>query len=62
MGDYSEEKRELPRYHKRAFAHNYRAPFIYHIIFKKMDGCVPFGAVKGDAGIAPSLPGSAYIE
>ena len=53
---------ELPRYHKRAFAHNYRAPFIYHIILKKQDGFLRFGDVKGDARIAPGLPGSAFIK
>ncbi len=53
---------EIPRYHKRAFAHNYYAPFIYHIILKKTQGCVIFGAVKGDARIAPGNPGCAYIE
>lgn len=62
MGDYSEERQELPRYHKRAFAHNYKAPFIYHLIFKKREECEVFGVVRGDARIAPGLPGSAYIE
>ena len=52
----------LPRYHKRAFAHNYHAPFIYHIILKKKDGVGNFGEVKGDARIAPGQPGCAYIE
>ena len=53
---------ELPSYHKRAFAHNYHAPFIYHIILKKHAACGVFGFVKGDASIAPGIPGCAYIE
>ena len=53
---------ELPQYHKRAFAHNYHAPFIYHIILKKQDAMEPFGAVMGDARIAPGNPGSAYVK
>ncbi|MDE6010034.1 MAG: transposase, partial [Muribaculaceae bacterium] len=53
---------ELPRYHKRAFAHNYHAPFIYHIILKKKDEFMRFGIVRGDARIVPGQPGSAYIE
>lgn len=51
----------LPSYHKRAFAHNYHAPFIYHIILKKKEGVESFGVVKGDARIAPGKPGCAYI-
>lgn len=53
---------DLPRYHKRAFAHNYHAPFIYHIILKKKDSFPKFGVVKGDARIAPGLPGCAFVE
>lgn len=53
---------ELPQYHKRAFAHNYHAPFIYHIILKKQSGCDVFGVVRGDARIAPGVLGCAYIE
>lgn len=53
---------KLPRFHKRAFAHNYHAPFIYHIIIKKQDGMMRFGIVRGDARIAPGQPGCAYIE
>lgn len=53
---------ELPRYHKRAFAHNYKAPFIYHIILKKREDFELFGRIKGDARIAPGMPGCAYIE
>ncbi|MDE6296013.1 MAG: hypothetical protein K2M03_08115, partial [Muribaculaceae bacterium] len=52
----------LPHYHKRAFAHNYRAPFIYHIILKKREGVTPFGAVRGDARIKPGEPGCAFVE
>ena len=53
---------QLPNYHKRAFAHNYHAPFIYHIILKKIPGAERFGEVKGDARIAPGNPGCAFIE
>lgn len=49
-------------YHRRAFAHNYYAPFIYHIILKKNPACEAFGHVKGDAGIRPGCEGCAYIE
>ncbi len=52
----------LPRYHKRAFAHNYHAPFIYHLILKKSDGAEYFGVVGGDARFAPGTPGSAFIQ
>lgn len=61
-GSLSSGASALPRYHKRAFAHNYRAPFIYHIILKKNDGFSKFGSVKGDARITPGLPGSACID
>ncbi len=56
------DQSELPAYHKRAFSHNYYAPFIYHIILKKADECGIFGLVKGNAGLAPGQPGCAYIE
>lgn len=49
-------------YHRRAFNHDYYAPFIYHIILKKTEDCEAFGSVVGDARIAPGLPGSADIE
>lgn len=49
-------------YHRRAFHHNYYAPFIYHIILKKTPGCENFGRVIGDAQIAPGHPGAAAIE
>lgn len=62
MGEGFEERQELPRFHKRAFAHNYRAPFIYHIIFKKSEGCELFGEVRGDARISPGEQGCAHIE
>ncbi len=52
----------LPPYHKRAFAHNYHAPFIYHIILKKQQGCEIYGFVKGSARIAYGISGCAYIE
>lgn len=47
---------------RRCHNHNYRAPFIYHIILSKADSCEPFGFVKGDARIPPGTPGCAYIE
>ena len=49
-------------YTRRCRGHDYRAPFIYHIILSKAEGCQPFGSVRGDARIEPGLPGSAYIE
>lgn len=48
-------------FHRRAFAHDYYAPFIYHIILKKAAGCEAFGIVTGDARIAPGEQGSAKI-
>ncbi len=48
-------------YHRRAIGHDYHAPFIYHIIFKKAEGCEPFGSLGGDARIAPGEPGCAQI-
>lgn len=62
MTDNRAAQSELPRYHKRAFAHNYHAPFIYHIILKKKDGAERFGKVMGDARISPGRPGCAFIE
>lgn len=53
---------ELPAYHQRAFAHNYHAPFIYHIIIKKQPSCEPFGEVRGNATIRYGNPGCAYIK
>ncbi|MBD5229003.1 MAG: hypothetical protein HDS69_03060 [Bacteroidales bacterium] len=53
---------DIPRYHQRAFAHNYHAPFIYHIILKKLVGVENFGIIKGDARIRPGDPGSPYVE
>lgn len=49
-------------YHRRAFAHDYHAPFIYHIILKKAAGCEIFGSIEGDARIAPGNPGCAKIR
>lgn len=49
-------------YHRRAFNHDYFAPFIYHIILKKAFGCEIFGEVEGDARIAPRNPGAAKIR
>lgn len=53
---------DLPRYHKRAFAHNYHAPFIYHIILKKKNGADIFGEVGGDARIPFGSAGCAFIK
>ncbi|MDE7388483.1 MAG: transposase [Muribaculaceae bacterium] len=52
----------LHSYHRRAFAHDYHAPFIYHIILKKASGCEAFGHVEGDARIAHGSPGCAEIR
>lgn len=49
-------------YTRRCHGHDYRAPFIYHIILSKAEGCENFGSVKGDAKITPGNPGCAYIE
>lgn len=50
------------RYNKRAFAHNYHAPFIYHIILSKNNSFSKFGTVKGDARIPYGMPGCAEID
>ena len=49
------------RYNKRAFAHNYYAPFIYHIILSKNRAFPKFGSVTGDARIPYGSPGCAEI-
>lgn len=49
-------------YHRRAFSHDYYAPFIYHIIIKKVARCRAFGRITGDARIAPGSPGCAKIQ
>lgn len=49
-------------YLRRAFGHNYYAPFIYHIILKKAADCEVFGHVVGDARIRPGNPGAAAIQ
>lgn len=49
-------------YQRRAFAHNYFAPFIYHIILKKSTDCELFGMVNGSACIAPGTQDSANIQ
>lgn len=49
-------------FHRRAFAHNYRAPFIYHLILKKEKGAPSFGSVKGNALIEFGKAGCASIE
>ena len=52
----------LHSYHRRAFAHNYFAPFIYHIILKKQKSFERFGEVNGDARIEFGNPGCACIQ
>lgn len=52
----------LPRYHNRAFAHNYHAPFIYHVILKKHHGAPAFGTVCGDARKPYGTPRCAAIR
>lgn len=52
----------LHSYHRRAFAHNYFAPFIYHIIIKKQKSFERFGEVNGDARIEYGCSGCAYIK
>lgn len=59
---YNNPSDSPPRFHQRAYAHNYRAPFIYHIILTKLDGVEPFGEVGGDARIPPGRAGCAYIK
>ena len=49
-------------YHRRAFSHDYHAPFIYHIIIKKAPHCKIFGKITGDARLAPGTPGCAKIQ
>lgn len=49
-------------YTRRCHGHDYRTPFIYHIILSKAEECENFGSVKGDAKITPGLPGCVYIE
>ena len=48
-------------YHRRAYAHDYHAPFIYHLIIKKAKACANFGSIRGDAKIAPGKPGCAFV-
>ncbi len=62
MANSNGQKPSLPRFHQRAFAHNYFAPFIYHIIMRKKEDMENFGVVRGDARIAPGNRGCAYIE
>lgn len=49
-------------YHRRAFGHNYYAPFIYHVILKKAPHCEAYGHITGDARIAPGEYGSAKTK
>lgn len=50
------------KYNKRAFAHNYYAPFIYHIILSKNNAFPVFGTIKGDARIPYGYRGCAEIS
>lgn len=50
------------RRHRRDKTHDYRQPFIYHIIFTKHPKCEPFGRLIGDAGIPPGSPGCASVN
>ena len=50
------------RYNKRAFAHNYYAPFIYHIILSKKISFPTFGSIIGNAKIPFGEPGCAEID
>ena len=50
------------RYNKRAFAHNYCAPFIYHIILSKNNSFPTFGSITGNAKIPFGEPGCADID
>lgn len=49
-------------FHRRSFAHNYYAPFIYHIILKKNKKVKSFGLVVGDARIPPGNAGCASMQ
>ena len=51
-----------PSFHRRAFCHDYFAPFIYHIILKKTRNCEIFGSITGDAKILPGTEGCAEIN
>lgn len=49
-------------YTRRCRSHDYRAPFIYHIILSKAPGCEDFGFLQGDARIRPGEQGCAFIR
>lgn len=49
-------------FHRRAYNHDYFAPFIYHIILKKERNCEKFGDVVGDAKIPFGNEGCAGIN
>ena len=48
-------------YHRRRKAHDYHAPFIYHIIFKKDENVPVFGKLRGDIRIPYGIKGHPYI-
>lgn len=50
------------KYTRRSRHHDYYAPATYHIILKKLEGCVAFGCVAGDPRNAPGTPGCARID
>lgn len=49
-------------FHRRAFCHDYFAPFIYHVILKKARHCEIFGSVIGEAKIEPGKEGCAQVR
>lgn len=48
-------------YHRRAIGHDYFAPFIYHIIFKKNKDCGNFSHIVGNSRIEQGRPGCASV-
>lgn len=64
---FSQEIRSLKgsgehSFHRRSLYHDYRSPFIYHIVLKKRRDCEDFGSVTGDARIPFGSPGCAAIK
>lgn len=49
-------------YNRRKRGHDYRDPFIYHLILKKRQGAPDFGRIVGDASICPGQPGCAKTD
>lgn len=48
-------------YNRRSRYHDYRKPFIYHIIIKKGNNDLSFGYLRGNADIPPGNRGAAYV-